>query len=249
MKMVKESPLDWAITVLPQFPEKRALVLPGAFYGNVVSLFAEAGFAKASSVSDADVIVFTGGCDISPHLYGESRNKVVGYVDDTRDQYEKRVYFEAVKAKKVLFGICRGAQFLHAMNGGKLWQDVNNHGGVDHVIHDIEENVTLTANSIHHQMIKNHRFLDIIAITKDKVADRFTSQHSTIRFIGEENRETEIEAGCYWDSRCIFVQGHPEIGSPEYRAWCMSKLNDFMAEIAHSEDKIRNEVSAKSVLN
>src|SRR3546814_14796091 len=51
-----------------------------------------------------------------------------------------------------MLGVCRGAQFLNVMPGGKLYQDVDNHVG-DHPIYDPQnKRVIPNVSSIHHQM-------------------------------------------------------------------------------------------------
>ena len=224
---------DWILRQPPSFNGKTAFVLNGAFYGAVVTLMAEAGFERASTIEDADVVVFIGGSDISPTLYGEPNVHAVG-VDSTRDLFETQVFEKCKSLGKTMFGICRGAQFLHAMNGGKLWQDVNNHGGRSHNIIDIEFDVRVKATSIHHQMLQFKDDLTLVAVCEDQVATSFKDGTTTMTLHkGKGNSgidELEIEAGAYDATRCFFVQGHPEIGDPEYRSWTMTKLQDFIRE-------------------
>ena len=220
----------WCITRMPDIPKRSAFVLPGAFYGSVVGLMAEAGYTKANSIEEADVVVFIGGSDINPSLY-DQRNVASGGINTVRDDLEVTAYKTARALNKVCFGICRGAQFLHAMNGGKLWQDVNNHGGRDHFIVDIDEDVRVLATSLHHQMLQPNGKIEVIAVTEEKVATHFRDDSTDVT-LGKspESALLEIEAGAYSDTKCFFVQGHPEIGSPEYRAWTMSKLEDLILD-------------------
>jgi gamma-glutamyl-gamma-aminobutyrate hydrolase PuuD len=229
----------WGIKEIPQFPEGvKAMVLPGAFYGNVVSLMAEAGFSKTNDLSEADVVVFTGGGDISPTLYNE-KPKVTHGVSPERDAFEVAMYDEAKKAGKVMFGICRGAQFLHAMNGGKLWQDVNNHGR-QHYIVDLDEDVRVMATSIHHQMLQEKEEMELVAVCESTVATRFIDADLHVDLSSKDSSVDilEIEAGAYPLTKCFFVQGHPEVGSAEYRSWCMTKLLDYYREWADLLPKI-----------
>lgn len=224
---------DWAIGDMPKFPAgARAYVLPGAFYGAIVTLMAEAGFAKADSVEKADVVVFAGGADIDPALYDE-KNVAAGGINKTRDALEKDIYHQCVAAGKIMFGICRGAQFLHAMNGGKLWQDVNNHGGSSHNIVDLDEDVRVLATSIHHQMLQENDTMELIAICEDQIGTRFVDAELDInlKMRGSNGPPIiEVEAGAYPATKCFFVQGHPEIGSRLYQTWTMHKLHDFYNE-------------------
>jgi hypothetical protein len=114
---------------------------------------------------------------------------------------------------------------------------VTGHGGTDHYIVDIEEDKRVLATSIHHQMLKTNDKVTIIAVTEEQVSDYFRDGTSTTT-LGENAHEIEIEAGCYTDTRCFFVQGHPEVGSPEYRSWCMTKLQEFLRDLSVYEEPL-----------
>lgn len=119
------------------------------------------------------------------------------------------------------------AQFLHAMNGGELWQHVEGHAGPDHLIYDVDEDVYVTANSYHHQMLMFHKDMDLLAVCEDQVSKVFKNSNVLVKITQKDQVEMEIEAGSYPGSRCFFVQGHPEVGSPEYKSWCLTKLSEF----------------------
>lgn len=225
----KDGTKDWEVKTFPKFSGKKAFVLPGAFYGQCVLLMAEAGFSKADNVADADVVVFIGGEDVNPKLYNQ--DNVASGFDDARDALEVEIYNRAKELGKVCFGICRGAQFLHVMNGGLLWQDVNHHAGRSHSIIDLDEDVRLTVTSLHHQMLQDNDTLEVIAVTEDQIATTFIDADLHIN-LGKSNadHEIEIEAGCYHGTKSFFVQGHPEVGSLYYKTWSMQKLQDLMQE-------------------
>lgn len=228
---------EWAVSKIPQFKradgsQMKAFVLPGAFTGAGIQLMAEAGFERAESVSDCDVIVYMGGADISPDLYND-KNVASGGINVERDLREQIVYEEGVKLGKVHFGICRGAQLLAALNGCKLWQDVQGHAGPDHQIYDLDRDVLVTATSLHHQMIQDGKGLEIVAVTNKQISSRFKADGLTLT-LGDKSdssmAEVEIEAGAFHDTKVFFVQGHPEIGSDEYRSWTMTVLREFMTD-------------------
>jgi len=214
---------------MPQFTGKTAYVLGGAFAGSIRQLMMEAGFTAAKSLIDADVVVFSGGEDVNPALYGEKPHRTT-YFTESRDAYEKQVYDTCVKDKKFMFGICRGAQFLHVMNGGTLWQNVQGHGGRSHLIVDLEDDVRVSATSIHHQMLKDNNRLVVIAVCEEQVSKVFESETMTVTLAADTAFEKEIEAGLYPDTGCFFVQGHPEVGEDGYRCWTMNKLKTCLDE-------------------
>ncbi len=121
-----------------------------------------------------DGILFTGGHDVDPALYGE---KALDCVESCRerDEMEKIVFRKVMTGNKPFLGICRGIQFINVGLGGTLYQDlptqrptnVDHHMAppYDRAAHmvTIEKNTPLYrclgkeqmgVNSYHHQAIK-----------------------------------------------------------------------------------------------
>lgn len=215
---------------MPSFVGMKAFVLPGAFYGDCVMLMAEAGFTRADSVEDADVVVFIGGADINPALYGQKPMAQI-YFSQQRDDEEVAIYHQAQKLGKVCFGICRGMQLLAALNGAQLWQHITNHAGNDHLMYCVDEDISIEVTSVHHQMVQYDRKIEVIGCTYEAVASEFNDETRTV-FAGKGNNDVvlEIEAGYIDETKCFFVQGHPEIGEADFRAWTMSRLYERMEE-------------------
>lgn len=71
-----------------------------------------------------DGILFTGGQDVSPSLYGAERKAACGEVCAARDEMEQALLRLALEQDLPIFGICRGIQFLNAALGGTLYQDL-----------------------------------------------------------------------------------------------------------------------------
>lgn len=219
--------LVWGMIGLPPFKGLEVFVLPGPGYGQVVSLFCEAEAKAAKSPVEADLVVFLGGADVNPALYQEKPVEEVTYFDEGRDAREKEI-FEACRAAGVpMFGICRGAQFLHVMNGGKLWQHVDNHLG-NHLIYDIEEDVVVRSSSTHHQMMKydDDIGMNLIAITEQAVAETVKNEEGIFRV--EDDQIIEVEACYYSATKCFCLQGHPEYGPPEFTSWSFHKLHELI---------------------
>lgn len=114
--------------------------------------FQENGWENVSTIEEADLGVLTGGEDISPALYGEEEHPRT-YAGPSRDRIEVDFYKKCVELRKPMAGICRGAQLINAMQGGKLFQHVNNHGGRHEIIDFISKELVET-NSVHHQMMR-----------------------------------------------------------------------------------------------
>src|SRR5678815_3219496 len=73
----------------------------------------------------AQLVVFTGGADVSPAFYGEPKHpktSCAAYRD-----YEESAAFETANAHRIpMLGICRGAQLVCALSGGRLIQHQEN---------------------------------------------------------------------------------------------------------------------------
>lgn len=108
------------------------------------------------TMEEADVVVLTGGEDISPKIYNEPAGRNTAYGSSktqlsTRDSMEVAAYEQAVKLGKVIWGTCRGAQLICALNGGKLIQDMDH--GSSHKIHFYDGRYSCVTNTLHHQMV------------------------------------------------------------------------------------------------
>ncbi|MBD3172649.1 gamma-glutamyl-gamma-aminobutyrate hydrolase family protein, partial [Candidatus Bathyarchaeota archaeon] len=69
-------------------------------------------------------VLFTGGPDVDPILYGEEPLPKQGGIEPLRDDFEFKLAKIALDGPKPVFGICRGLQVLNAAAGGTLIQDI-----------------------------------------------------------------------------------------------------------------------------
>jgi putative glutamine amidotransferase len=127
-----------------------------------------------------DGLLFTGGADIDPAIYGDEDKHPETYgVDDRRDRFELGLVKLAVEREIPFFCICRGIQVLNVALGGTLIQDIPDQYSKDiqHRQHElgiaaaepshavvvrdgsplaeIYGSTELTTNSFHHQSVKS----------------------------------------------------------------------------------------------
>lgn len=220
----------------PIYPDLglRVFLEGNCFRGGAIDMFVAAGCRAAVSIEECDLVCFLGGEDVDPQLYGETAISGT-YCSPSRDAREMDVFTKALSLGKPMFGICRGMQFLAVMNGNKLWQDVDRHAIYGtHPITDIQTGEIVHASSMHHQMVIENDSTFAIAYATG-VATTYRSANSELA----SDVHKDLEAAVFPDIRSFAVQGHPEVaGTPEYTAWCLTKLEEFLEELDVMDDVI-----------
>ena len=187
-------------------------------------MFIHSRCTKAETPERADLVVFTGGPDVNPALYGETCHNLTRY-SDPRDNEDIALYLKCVEQGIPMLGICRGAQFIHVMRGGKLYQDVDNHNG-DHHIWDTKQNFCITTvSSVHHQMVRpGNPGMEVLA-EGSKSRTRWLNATDCDRTVGHR----DIEAFFYRDICALGIQGHPEYrGYTKFAQWTMALLEEYV---------------------
>jgi len=75
-------------------------------------------------LSRLDGILFSGGGDIDPELYGGEDHPEVKFIDTDRDRIETQLVKIAVQDGTPIFGICRGTQLINVALGGTLYTHI-----------------------------------------------------------------------------------------------------------------------------
>jgi putative glutamine amidotransferase len=167
-------------------------------------------------VTELHGLLLTGGGDIDPVLYGESRHPSVEDAEPGRDEFEIDLARRAVEADLPVLAICRGAQVLNVSAGGSLVQDIPSavrsdlpHAittPTDHVAHDVK----VTAGSILERALG-------AAVDASKTCRVNSRHHQSVGRLGHSLVATAtapdgiIEAIESPQARfCVGVQWHPE---------------------------------------
>jgi anthranilate/para-aminobenzoate synthase component II len=202
--------------------------------------------------AETKLIIFGGGTDVNPALYGRSRCKFTGSPDRQRDKEETELFEKGVALGIPMVGICRGAQLLCALNGGELIQHVDNHSRSHGVIY-INDGYEILTTSLHHQMMYPY--------TLPKSDYRILAMSSvpfSNTYIGEDNKEmwlpkgfVEPEVVYFPKTKSLGFQNHPEMelsGSyshslANFRTYCnlliLGRLDAFLSQIVTFEAKIK----------
>lgn len=176
------------------------------------------------SVEKADIVVFSGGADINPELYGCKRHDSTWF-SEQRDALEVNCYKKLSKNQTVI-GICRGAQLITALNGGKLIQDVSGHTNGPHTV--TNNDIKFKIESIHHQMMypfdMNKKDYTLLYWAAKRLSDHYEGD-------GINTPPFEPEVVLYHKTDCptgLAIQGHPEMMS---KCRAHEVLNDILKTI------------------
>lgn len=159
------------------------------------------------NIEDANLVLFTGGEDVSPELYNSPKHYTTSCSKE-RDAYEVKMYNKAKELGLACVGICRGSQFLCVMSGGKLIQH-QSHPGNKHDIYT-HDGRTIRVTSSHHQAQLPYNLPEedykILGWTKDLLGFHKDGNND------EVNPEFECEDVVYYKANNLGIQSHPE--------WC-----------------------------
>lgn len=226
--------------VLRSMTNSRRLVMVwiqgSCFAGSIRTMLAGNGeyeFRPSKNIIDADIVVYTGGADINPALYGENKLSCTN-ISTQQDRSDVDTYHEAKKHDIPQVGICRGAQLLNAMNGGVLWQDVNHHAGNNHLVQDVVTKRTYEVSSLHHQQCILGPKGKLLAFCEE--ADRKLSSKGAW-FAKSGKPSVDVEAFWYPESKSLGVQWHPELGPKD----CIDLFFQYVKKYI-IEGEIENEV-------
>jgi putative glutamine amidotransferase len=75
-------------------------------------------------VTALDGLVFSGGSDVDPYLYGEEWHPETGGILPERDRAESALLHAALEGDIPVLAICRGMQLLNVVRGGTLEQHI-----------------------------------------------------------------------------------------------------------------------------
>ena len=179
------------------------------------------------------LVIFTGGEDVSPELYKEKPNAYT-QANARRDKYEITVWDIVRGYNKPIIGICRGAQLICALTGGKLVQHITGHSRYHNV--QTDDGRSIWVSSCHHQMQLPPPEAVPIAWAEPKLSSCYLGGDRK-----EYKPEREHDVVWYPNAGALGLQYHPEF---------MGKLSQgfkYAQELAIRFFKLAPEVSKKII--
>lgn len=160
---------------------------------------------EVATIEEADLVIFTGGEDVCPDLYGHPIHETT-YYNKTRDLKEVEAFLNTIALNKPILGICRGAQFICTMAGGTLIQH-QSHPAMHYIT--TNDGKKILVNSTHHQR----------QCLKHILSNEYTllawAEHlSPYSYEGNNNNYPEAEEVevCYYNKiNSLAIQFHPEM--------------------------------------
>ena len=150
---------------------------------------------RPDAIPEHDGLLLTGGVDIDPAVYRETRSERVVEVNRARDDFELTLLRDALARDVPVLGVCRGHQLFNVAHGGTLLQHIEERephrsrrgpdGTIESGWHDIDvrtgtllagtlEGSRMRTNSRHHQAVTRERVapgLEVAATTEDGIVE------------------------------------------------------------------------------
>lgn len=192
--------------------------------GPFAEMFVKSWCRKAATPDEADLVVFAGGEDVNPIFYDEEAHPRTSFSRE-RDEKDMLLYSHCLDNGIPMLGICRGAQFLWVMNGGKLYQHIDGHIG-DHSMYDVRQKATIDkVSSVHHQCCIRNPDIGAVVLAESAVANT-RWKNKTDKTVGTM---ADIEAFFIRDTCCLGIQGHPEYkGYDHFLKWTFDQISDLI---------------------
>ena len=209
---------------------KVAIVGGGSDYHR---MFAGRGWEVVDSTEEADLIQFTGGADVSPHLFGEEMHPH-SHCNEGRDVAEQELFNRYV-GKKPMAGICRGGQFIYVMNGGKMYQHVDGHAiGTEHPLFKVLPNgggmlFVCNVTSTHHQMMRYEERMAPYIIGVADGLSTFRQRVETNKLgseIVDDGPGVEVEVAYFPETNTLSFQPHPEFHDGEMQDYYFELIEE-----------------------
>lgn len=167
----------------------------------------------AAYLSAVDGLLFSGGEDIAPAYYGESKDERCQEPDPERDLFEIHLARTALERQVPMLGICRGLQVVNVAAGGTLYQDIACRPGT----RDYHSASSADRGRLIHgvRLVPGSRLRTVMGVAESQVT---STHHQFVRDVapgfrvGAESAEDGIVEGIEQPDHVftLAVQWHPE---------------------------------------
>lgn len=188
-----------------------------------IRMFEAEGWEVVLDPSEADLLQFCGGADVSPSLYDHVQHQATG-IDYARDKVEGDFFYKW-EGKKPMVGICRGGQFLNVMSGGTMFQHVNNHAIIGTHPATGKDGEEIEVSSTHHQLMRPSLRGEVLLTANRQTTSRIYWNVEKDCFSEDTHPIADVECVFYEHTNSLCFQPHPEFGSvPQCREWYFEQI-------------------------
>lgn len=162
------------------------------------------------NMEQCDIVLFPGGADIDPSFYNAKAHPKTR-TQSGLDGREIAKFYECIERGKKMIGICRGAQLLCAMAGGKLVQDQANMG-IRHPMYTHNGKCIEVSSSHHQAMFPWHMKEGDFKVLGWSIGQSEHHQDGDLQemVVGEVPLDMEVEAAYFPTIDALCLQPHPE---------------------------------------
>jgi len=148
-------------------------------------------------------IIFIGGNDVDPKMYGEETTRPLSLVPQ-RDKVELYLLKKAIKLNLPILGICRGMQFINVALGGKL--ERNAHPIGEHLIEITDQKIKEEIEKEEIEEEKSEKKIIVNSFHNHSL----TQKKLASKLIPFAMHEKIIEGFYHSELPIIGIQWHPE---------------------------------------
>ena len=165
----------------------------------------------AALLDRLDGLVFSGGPDLDPAVYGRLRHPQLGPdVDRVSDEYELALLAGAAERDLPMLGICRGMQALNVSRGGTLHQHLPDQTDLQHRQRHAPFEPAHAVSVVHGSRL--HRLMRTTELEVNSYHHQAVDRTGAGLVVGATAPDGTVEA--VWDPAaqfCVGVQWHPEV--------------------------------------
>lgn len=168
-------------------------------------------------IKDVDGVIFAGGEDFDPSLYGSNSYNLVESYSTDQDKSDLELLDLAIEENKPILGICRGMQLINIYYGGSLYEDLPSQYGISISHRDGEDDfsyhmVNFNENSSLYEKLDGEKSREVNSFHHQGIRDLADGLNPTAT---SDDGLIEAIENPYYNNFMMGVQWHPEYNNGE----------------------------------
>ena len=176
-----------------------------------------------------DGIIFVGGDDFDPALYGSNAYDLVEEYSTDQDRSDLELLSLAIEEGKPILGICRGMQLINIYYGGSLYEDLPSQFGISISHRDGSDGfayhrVNFNEASRLYEKLGGEKSRDVNSMHHEGIRDLAKGLFATAT---SDDGLVEAIENPYYESYMMGVQWHPEYSRGKFDELTKIIFDDF----------------------